>query len=67
MNTIITLTNGTKLDVKDVLSYVVDAIAGKPATVTLHLTNGKRVKVSIRDLECIETFRKELNDINHEE
>lgn len=66
MNTIITLTNGKKLDVKHILSYVVDAVIGKPAVVTLHLTNGKKMKVSIQDLECIETYRRELKDIKNE-
>jgi helix-turn-helix protein len=53
--------------VKLVKSYVVDAPIGKPAQALVTLTNGKTMKVSIQDLECIETFRRELNQIKHEE
>jgi helix-turn-helix protein len=67
MNSVVTLTTGKTLDVKLVKSYVVDAPIGKPAQALVTLTNGKTMKVSIQDLECIETFRRELNQIKHEE
>lgn len=67
MNSVVTLTNGKTLDVKLVKSYVVDAPLGKPIQVVVTLTNGKTMKVSMPDLECIETFRRELNQIKNEE
>lgn len=67
MNTIVTLTTGKTLDVRLVKSYVVDARQGKQARVTVYLIDGSAIRVSIPDLECIETFRRELNQIKHEE
>ena len=67
MNTIVQLTNGKELDVRDVKSYVVDAPMGKKVQCTVYLKNGTKMKISIQDLECIETFRREFNEIKHEE
>lgn len=67
MNSIVTLTNGKTLDVNDVKSYVVDSPIGKKINCTVFLKNGTLMRVSVQDLECIETFRRELNQIKHEE
>jgi len=67
MNSVVTLTSGKTLDVKLVKSYVVDAPIGKPAEVLVTLKSGKTLKVTLQDLDCIETFRRELNEIKNEE
>ena len=67
MNTIVQLTNGKELDVRDVKSYVVDSPLGKKVQCTVYLNNGTIMKISMQDLECIETFRRELNEIKNEE
>jgi hypothetical protein len=66
MNSIVTLTTGEKVDVRDFVGYSVEATP-KGVKCELFLKGCKVYKVTEADIECIEVFRKELNEIKRDE
>ncbi len=68
MNTVVTLKDGRKVDVLDVKGYTYDQWQGHPGNGQLKMRDGTIHKdVCISDLEAIEVFRKELNEIKNED
>ena len=68
MNTVVTLTDGRKIDVLDLQGYSYDCWFGHPGNGQLKMRDGTiHNNVCIRDIETIEVFRKELNEIKNED
>jgi hypothetical protein len=67
MNSIVTLKDGRKVDVLDVRRMIYDEQLGHPGNGSLKMRDGTiHEDVCLSDLDAIEIFRRELNEISHE-